>query len=350
MPVETISWQGGIDGTLHIIDQTALPGKLRVVPVHTVKRLWQAIQRLEVRGAPAIGVAAAFGAVIAVRKERVRETKTLLAHVFEAMDYLATARPTAVNLSWALERMRDVARSSFHRPPREFRETLLAEARRILEEDKAVCRKMGEHGAKLIPDGANVLTHCNAGALATAGVGTALAVLFEAHAQKRNIHVFVDETRPLLQGARLTMWELMREGIDCTLICDSMAAQVMKEGRVDLVITGADRIAANGDTANKIGTYGLSVLARHHKVPFVVVAPTSTFDLSLVSGDRIPIEERGADEITRGFGKRTAPEDAPVYAPAFDVTPHRNITAIVTENGVIRRPNRASVAKAFGRT
>ena len=207
---------------------------------------------------------------------------------------------------------------------------------------------MGRYGAQLISDGDNILTHCNAGGLATADYGTALAAMFTAHEQGKKIHVFADETRPLLQGARLTTWELMQAGIPCTLICDNMAAQVMKEGRVDMVITGADRIAANGDAANKIGTYGLSVLAKHHKVPFYIVAPASTFDLTLRSGDDIPIEERGGDEITCGFGKRTAPEGVKTYCPAFDVTPASHITAIVTERGIIRKPNREKIEKVLG--
>jgi methylthioribose-1-phosphate isomerase len=244
--------------------------------------------------------------------------------------------------------MRRAAETAAELSPTAFRKALLAEARAILEEDRELCRRMGRHGATLIPDGAGLLTHCNAGALATAGSGTALATFFEAHAQGKRIHVFADETRPLLQGARLTAWELMQAGIDCTLICDNMAGQVMREGRVDMVVTGADRVTANGDAANKIGTYSLSVLAKHHRIPFYVVAPTTTFDLSLAGGDAIPIEERGAEEVTCGFGKRTAPENVKVYAPAFDVTPHQHITAIVTERGIIRRPNRKTVAAALG--
>ena len=348
MPVETVKWKGGPGGTLHIIDQTKLPGRFLVVPIRTVKRLWHAIRRLEVRGAPAIGVAAAFGPVIAAQKSRAKNTAGLLKAAVKAIEYLATSRPTAVNLFWALERMRKVAERSVRLTPRAFRAKLLNEAKTVLEEDKKICRRMGRHAAKLIRKGANVLTHCNAGGLATADYGTALAGMFQAHAQGKKIHVFVDETRPLLQGARLTTWELMQAGIDCTLITDSMAAQVMREGRVDIVITGADRVAANGDAANKIGTYGLSVLAKHHKIPFVIVAPVSTFDLSIRSGEDIPIEERGADEITCGFGRRTAPKNVKVYSPAFDVTPHRHITALVTERGIIHNPNRKRIAKALG--
>ena len=347
MPVQTIQWKGGPSGTLYLIDQTLLPARLVVRPIRTVKRLWQAIKRLEVRGAPAIGVAAAFGVVIAAQRSRAKTTQALAKSVLTSVGYLATSRPTAVNLFWALDRMRGVAERSATLSPGAFRKRLLDEARKILDEDKRICARMGRHAATFIKNGTGVLTHCNAGALATAGMGTALAGMFEAHARGRRFHVWVDETRPLLQGARLTSWELMQAGIDCTLITDSMAAQVMKEGKVDVVITGADRVAANGDAANKIGTYGLSVLAKHHKIPFVIVAPVSTFDLSIRSGKDIPIEERGADEITRGFGRRTAPKGVKVYAPAFDVTPHTHITALVTERGIIRNPNRKRVTDAL---
>ena len=346
MPVETVKWRGGVDGFLRLIDQTRLPERLAYIDVRSVARLWDAIKRLEVRGAPAIGVAAAFGPVIADAKPAA-STRALLARVEKACDYLATSRPTAVNLFWALERMRAAAKRAATLSPAAFRRVLLAEARAIFDEDVEMCRRMGRFGATFVKSGMGILTHCNAGALATAGVGTALAVIFEAHRRGRRIHVFADETRPLLQGARLTMWELMRERIPCTLLCDNMAAQVMKEGRVQLVVTGADRIAANGDAANKIGTYGVAVLAHHHRIPMVIVAPSSTFDLSLRSGRGIPIEERGAHEVVDGFGRRTAPAGAQVYCPAFDVTPHELIHAIVTERGIIRRPNAAKVRRHF---
>jgi methylthioribose-1-phosphate isomerase len=348
MPVETVTWKGGVRGTLRIIDQTKLPTKYVVVSVKTVERLWRAIKRLEVRGAPAIGVAAAFGPVIATQESKAKRLDALKRDVLKAIDYLATSRPTAVNLFWALERMRRVVEKGGASSVDEFKEQLLDEALKILEEDKFVCREMGRYGSRLIGDGANVLTHCNAGGLATADYGTALAAMFTAHEEGKKIHVFADETRPLLQGARLTAWELMQAGIPCTLICDNMAAQVMKEGRVDLVITGADRIASNGDAANKIGTYGLSVLAKHHGIPFYIVAPASTFDLTLRSGDDIPIEERSGDEITQGFGRRTAPEGVVTYCPAFDVTPAALITAIVTEKGIIRRPTREKIMRMIG--
>ncbi len=346
MPVKTVEWRGGVDGFLRLVDQTRLPTELVYVDAKSIERLWHAIQRLEVRGAPAIGVAAAFGPVIAAQKPAV-ETRALLARVEKACNYLATSRPTAVNLFWALERMRAEARRNAGLSPAAFRKSLLAEAKALLREDVDMCRRMGRFGATFIKGGMGILTHCNAGALATAGMGTALASVFTARRQKKRIHVFSDETRPLLQGARLTMWELMRERVPCTLLCDNMAAQVMKEGRVHLVVTGADRIAANGDAANKIGTYGVAVLAKYHRIPMVIVAPSSTFDLSIASGREIPIEERGAHEVVEPFGRRTAPAGAHAYCPAFDVTPHELITAIVTERGIIRAPNAARVRAHF---
>jgi methylthioribose-1-phosphate isomerase len=271
----------------------------------------------------------------------------LAAEVDKAADYLATSRPTAVNLFWALDRMRARARAAADQAPAELKTLLIREALAILEEDIAMCRAIGCHGAGLLKDGQTVLTHCNAGGLATSRYGTALAPIYLAREEGKRVRVVADETRPLLQGARLTAWELMRAGIDVTLICDNMAAQVMKEGRIDLVLVGADRIAANGDSANKIGTYGVAVLAHAHRIPFYVLAPSSTFDPALASGDAIPIEERGADEITCGFGRRTAPEAVKVYAPAFDVTPARLITAIVCERGVLRPPFETSIREAL---
>jgi methylthioribose-1-phosphate isomerase len=373
MPVSTISWSGGIDGVARIIDQTLLPTEFKVIEIADAESMWEAIRVLRVRGAPAIGIAAAMGVVLGLKQRAATTAAELVADVNRVADYLATSRPTAVNLFWALDRMRAVAREaleegggaaptrgsrgpengvrpqrkdikgtdSIFRPPAAvaLRERLLAEALAILEEDRDRCRQIGRHGAALVPRGGGVLTHCNAGGLATADYGTALAVLFAAHEAGVPFRVFADETRPLLQGARLTTWELMQAGIDVTLLCDSMAAQVMREGKVQAVIVGADRIAANGDTANKIGTYGVAVLARAHGIPFYVAAPTSTFDLSLPTGAAIPIEERSAEEVTQGFGRRTAPEGVKVYNPAFDVTPAEFIAAIVTEKGVIAHPN-----------
>jgi methylthioribose-1-phosphate isomerase len=256
------------------------------------------------------------------------------------IERLRTSRPTAVNLFWALDRM---ARRAEQATPREVGRTLLAEAAAIDEENHQMCLAIGRHGASLVPDGGGVLTHCNAGSLIAGEYGTALSPLYTAHAQGKRFHVFADETRPLLQGSRLTAWELMQHGLDVTLICDNMAAQVMREGRVQMAVVGADRIAANGDTANKIGTYGVAVLARAHGIPFYVAAPSSTFDLSLSSGDQIPIEQRDTREVTDGFGRPTAPADVHVYNPAFDVTPAGLIAAIVTERGVIRPVNAATV-------
>jgi len=262
----------------------------------------------------------------------------------QVADFLRTSRPTAVNLFWALDRMeRHVAGLTEDFSPEELTRKLLDEALAIEAEDRAMCRAIGAAGAALVGEGQGVLTHCNAGGLATADYGTALAVMFAAAEQGRRFHVYADETRPLLQGARLTAWELKQRGIDVTLICDNMAAQVMKEKRVQLVIVGADRIAANGDTANKIGTYGVALLARAHGIPFYVAAPSSTFDLSLPTGDGIPIEQRDPREVTHGFGRATAPEGVRVYNPAFDVTPHPLITGIITEKGLIRPVNGETV-------
>jgi methylthioribose-1-phosphate isomerase len=313
----------------------------------TVEEVWEAIRSLRVRGAPAIGVAAAMGVVLGVQKHPGPETYGQ--RLREVTAYLRTSRPTAVNLFWALDRMERCFESECRGlAPMEWTGRLLQEARAIEEEDRATCRAIGLAGAGLIGEGQGVLTHCNAGGLATAGSGTALAVLYSAAEQGRRFRVFADETRPLLQGSRLTAWELHRAGVEVTLICDSMAAQVMKEGKVQLVIVGADRIAANGDTANKIGTYGVALLARAHGIPFYVAAPSSTFDLSLPSGDLIPIEQRDAREVTHGLGKQTAPEGVGVYNPAFDVTPHPLITGIITEKGIIRPVNEGTIGEVLG--
>jgi methylthioribose-1-phosphate isomerase len=324
--VETLRWVGDETGYLVLIDQTRLPTELVEIECRTVEAVWEAIKQLRVRGAPAIGISAAYGVVIGLQSGRPLE---------EVTAYLASSRPTAVNLFWALERMKKAAVQGHN---------LLAEARAIHEEDRAMCHAIGRYGAELLGANSGVLTHCNAGGLATAEYGTALSVFFTAQDQGKQLHVFVDETRPLLQGARLTAWELAQRGIKATLICDSMAAQVMREGKVQAVIVGADRITANGDTANKIGTYSIAVLAHAHQIPFYVAAPTSTFDLSLASGDLIPIEQRCSTEITHGFGKQTAPEGIDVYNPAFDVTPARLIKAIITERGVIEPVSPETIA------
>ena len=331
-PPATLRWEGGVDGHLVLLDQTRLPGEVVELHCQTVEDVWQAIKRLSVRGAPAIGIAAAYGVCLASRGVPAPGVQDYL----EACDYLATSRPTAVNLFWALERMRRAVLTPGAGTSR-LAELLLSESRAIHEEDRQMCAAIGRHGADLLadlPEGAGILTHCNAGALATGGDGTALSVIFELARRGRRPHVWVDETRPLLQGSRLTAWELAQRNINCTLICDSMAAQVMREGRVQAVLVGADRIASNGDAANKIGTYGVAVLAKAHDIPFYVAAPTSTFDDSIASGEQIPIEQRGGEEIACGFGARTAPEKVDVYNPAFDVTPSRLIKAIITDSGV----------------
>jgi methylthioribose-1-phosphate isomerase len=335
----TLEWIGDSNGHLRLLDQTRLPSETVYLDCRTAEDVWHAIKRLSVRGAPAIGVAAAYGVCVGVYQGR---------DLNDVCDYLATSRPTAVNLFWAIERMRALANGSSG----DIAERLLAEARKIDEEDRASCSAMANFGADLLKDlpiGAGILTHCNAGALVSgSGDGTALAVIFEFARRGKQPSVFADETRPLLQGARLTMWELMQRGIDCTLICDSVAAQVMREGRIQAVITGADRIAANGDTANKIGTYSVATLARGHNIPFYVAAPATTFDLSIATGAEIPIEQRAAEEITQGFGKQTAPASANVYNPAFDVTPAELIAAIITDRGVIQPVNTATVRAVLG--
>jgi methylthioribose-1-phosphate isomerase len=346
-PFHTLRWVGDIDGYLELLDQTRLPTEVFYLECRTAEDVWHAIRRLSVRGAPAIGAAAAYGVCAGVNEGR---------DLDEVCDYLATSRPTAVNLFWALGRMRRVghAHAGGSREPRPtLRETLFAEARAIDEEDNEMCAAMGRHGADLLgslPVGAGILTHCNAGALVSgSGDGTALAVIFELVRRGKRPHVWADETRPLLQGARLTMWELMQRGIESTLICDSVAAQVMREGRIQTVITGADRIAANGDTANKIGTFSVATLARVFSIPFYVAAPASTFDLSIATGDQIPIEQRAADEIMCGFGRQTAPDGAAVYNPAFDVTPAELIAGIITDRGVVQ-PVNASVISGMMKT
>lgn len=346
----TLRWQGGPAGELLLIDQTLLPEQYQEISCRTVEQLWEAIRSLRVRGAPAIGVAAAYGVVLGSHSHRSGSVTALVGRIEEVADLLASSRPTAVNLFWALERMCRFARhlaADDGTTAEHLHDSLLLEAQQIDAEDKAMCAAIGRHGSELVTSGMSLLTHCNAGGLATAGQGTALSVFFAAADQGKQIHVFADETRPLLQGARLTAWELQQRGIPVTLICDNMAAQVMKEGRVQMVITGADRIAANGDAANKVGTYGVAVLAKHHGIPFCVAAPSSTFDLSLTDGNQIPIEQRDPREITHGFGRTTAPAGISVYNPAFDVTPANLIHAIITEFGVIHSPGADSIRRHF---
>lgn len=340
VPVNTITWQ---DGKLRIIDQTLLPVECREIALEDIEAVREAIQRLRVRGAPAIGVAAAFGIVVGVKGRAPSEPDAVVRATHECGDYLATSRPTAVNLFWAIDRMKAAVDGAGGEDAAGMLARLEAEAVAIWEEDKRLCRAIGDHGQGLIGDDDGVLTHCNAGGLATSDYGTALAVMFRAHELGRRFRVYVDETRPLLQGARLTAWELQEAGIAVTLICDTVAAHVMAQGRVQLVVVGADRIAANGDVANKIGTYGVALLAAAHGIPFYVAAPYSTFDLALETGDAIPIEERDPTEVTHGFGRQTAPDGVAVYNPAFDVTPARLIAGIVTERGILRPPYARSI-------
>lgn len=336
MPTPAVAWIGETDGFLQLIDQTLLPTELKLLDCRTVEQVWEAIKSLRVRGAPAIGVAAAYGVIVGCQTADRANRFHLEQRLDEVLGYLATSRPTAVNLFWALNRMRRLAADYPKLSSEEMLQRLLQEARAIETEDREMCAAIGRYGADLLKGCTGVLTHCNTGGLATAGDGTALAAIFAAAKANPELQVFADETRPLLQGARLTAWELMQRNVHVTLICDSMAAWVMKEKKVQAVIVGADRIAANGDAANKIGTYGLSVLAKAHGIPFYVAAPSSTFDLTIANGAAIPIEQRAAAEITHGFGKQTAPTGCEVYNPAFDIAPAKNISALITERGVIQ--------------
>ncbi len=344
-PTATVAWK---DRMLIILDQTLLPNEIEYIQLATVADVWEAIKTLRVRGAPAIGICAAYGVVVAALRASGEEADTRVKQVEEAIAYLATARPTAVNLFYALDRMQAVVKSQAEPHRHDALVTALeSEANRIFREDVVMCRSIGEHGAPLIQENYGVLTHCNAGGLATSGYGTALAPMYIAQEQGRKFRVFADETRPLLQGARLTTWELSQAGIDVTLICDNMAAHAMRAGMIDLVIVGADRIAANGDAANKIGTYGVAVLAHEHNIPFYVAAPSSTFDRHTAHGDAIPIEQRDAEEVTCWQGKPQAPDNINVYNPAFDVTPAALITGFITNRGVLLPPYETSLAEVL---
>ena len=357
MIVEAVKWIGDIDGYLELIDQRRLPAEFTKLQCRDVETLFEAIKTLAVRGAPAIGVSAAYGLVLALQKLNADDSIEKSLEALERdREYLASSRPTAVNLFWALDRVWQAAsvgatprgcpgQAHGPAPTGWLREVVLREANAIYQEDVDMCRQIGQHGEKFIKDGAGILTHCNAGALATAGQGTALSPMFEAHKKGKKFRVYADETRPLLQGARLTAWELEQTGIDVTVICDNMAGWLMKQGKIDAVITGADRIAANGDTANKIGTYSLSILAREHGVPFYIAAPSSTFDLNIKNGAEIPIEQRAAEEVTTFAGTQTAPIGIGVFNPAFDVTNAGDITAIITEKGIIEKPNTERISK-----
>ena len=345
---ETIQWIGKTDGHLRLIDQTLLPEHLTEIDCRDIETVWEAIKMLRVRGAPAIGIAAAYGVTVGLGAIDDSEASAFWQTFDKSVDYLATSRPTAVNLFWALDRLKALAVDLREGDLPTARQKLLAEAQNIHQEDREMCHSIGRFGAPLLEGVGGVLTHCNAGGLATAEYGTALSVFFTAQDQGHDLHVYVDETRPLLQGARLTAWELMQRNIKATLICDSMAAQVMREQKVQAVVTGADRIAANGDSANKIGTYSIAVLAHAHGIPFYIAAPSSTFDLGIESGDEIPIELRDSQEITHGFGRQTAPEGVDVYNPAFDVTPAKYIAGIITERGVISPVTKENVVAMIG--
>lgn len=348
--LQTISWTGA---AVRLLDQTKLPLETVYVDITDERQMWDAIRRLVVRGAPAIGVAAAFGVYLGVRSvEGSRDA--LMKRIGEVSEYLATSRPTAVNLFWALERMNRVAEEPGD--AKQVTQRLLDEAIAMIEEDNRVCRAIGEHGVKLLEKLAGpgetipLLTHCNAGGLATVQYGTALAPIYVGIERGLKFHVYADETRPLLQGSRITAFELNQNGVPVTVICDVMAATVMRDGKVKAVIVGADRIAANGDVANKIGTLGVAILAKHFGIPFYVAAPTSTIDLSLSTGEQTPIEQRPAAEVIQPFGTPTAPPDVDVFNPAFDVTPNELVTAIITEKGVAKAPYDDSPAAITSRT
>jgi methylthioribose-1-phosphate isomerase len=342
----TIDWQ---DDLIVMVDQRKLPGQEVYVRCRSAQEVARAIRTMVIRGAPAIGVAASMGIALAARRSTATGTKQFAVDFQKTCDMMAATRPTAVNLFWAIDRMKRTFAEGAQagESPAELAARLEREARAIHDEDVASCRAMGSHGADVVPDGARVLTHCNAGALATAGYGSALGVIRAAVEQGKKVAVFADETRPFLQGARLTAWELVRDGINTTVITESMAGPLMRAGEVDLVVVGADRIAANGDTANKIGTYTVAVLAHEHKIPFYVAAPLSTIDLSMPDGDQIPIEERDGREITHIGSSRLTPEGANIRNPAFDVTPHRYIAGIITEKGIVRPPFVEGLRRAF---
>ena len=347
--IPTLTWTP--EG-VRFIDQTRLPLEESYVTAATVEEVARVIETMVVRGAPAIGVSAAYGVALGAQKTAAGSTAEFAPEFECNCARLAATRPTAVNLFWAIDRMKRLFRklAAASTPIEEIKQKLLAEAHAMYEEDIAACRAMGAHGAALLPDEGGVLTHCNAGALATCGYGTALGVIRAAVEKGKRIHVYADETRPFLQGARLTAWELMADGIATTVICDNMAASLMRQGLIGAVVVGADRIAANGDVANKIGTYNVAILAKEHGIPFYVAAPWSTIDLATATGEAIPIEERAAVEVTHHGGRQLTPHGVGIRNPAFDVTPARYVTAIVTERGVVRAPYSESLAGALDLT
>ncbi len=335
------------DGKLYIIDQTKLPTEKEIIAIETVEECFDAIKKLKVRGAPAIGIAAAYGVILGIKDLKGDDFDSFYDELKRVSKYLGSSRPTAVNLFWALDRMEKRALENKDKPVEEIKKILEEEAISIQREDEEICKKIGENGIKILKDGYTILTHCNAGVLATSKYGTALAPIYLAQERGWNIKVFADETRPLLQGSRLTAFELMEAGVDVTLITDNMAAMVMSKGWIDVVIVGCDRVAANGDVANKIGTYGVALLAKAHNIPFYVAGPTTTIDLKTPTGKDIVIEERGREEIIFGFGKQTAPSNVKVYNPAFDVTPNELIDGIITEKGIVRAPYNKNLETIF---
>ena len=347
MAIETVALDD-LNSQLVLIDQTQLPGKVEILHLSTQEEIREAIYLLKVRGAPAIGVAAAFGVYLAAKSIQTDEYDAFLREYQKCSKYLEAARPTAVNLAWALQRMEQVVLSNADCSVAEIKALLLKECTAIKDEDTDMCRRIGEHGLSVLKDGDGILTHCNAGQLATSKYGTALAPIHLGRERGMNFRVFTDETRPLLQGARLSAFELVEDGVDTTLICDNMASQVMKNGWVNAVFVGCDRVAANGDACNKIGTSGVAILAKHYGIPFYVLGPTSTIDLNTPTGDDIVIEQRPAEEVTEmWYEKRMAPEGVKVYNPAFDVTDHELITGIITEHGIVRPPYTESLKALF---
>ncbi len=339
--MKSIEW---LNNSIRFVDQTELPLNEVYIETSDISILAEAIRALKVRGAPLLGIASAYGVLLGIQNE-INSSKEIFLHAFEnGVSLISSTRPTAKNLFWALERMRNIIRLNSNDDPNTLFDKLKSEAIAIHEDDRIMCEFIGKFGANLIPNGAKILTHCNTGALATGGIGTAFGVILTAHNSGKNISVFADETRPLLQGSRLTMWEFQKEGIPATLITDTAAAWTIKTKKIDLIIVGADRIAMNGDTANKIGTYNLAVLAKEHNIPFYIAAPSSTIDSSIYSGEQIQIEERDSNEVLNGFGKQIAPNNISVFNPAFDVTPNHLISAIITEKGVLRVPFSDSIA------
>ncbi len=342
--IKTIEYDKENDA-VKIIDQTLLPTEYKILSLTNYLEMGDAIKRLAVRGAPLIGISAAYGVYLGIKD--IDDKSKLDAEITKVIDYLKTTRPTAVNLFWALDEMKKTYDANKEKSLSEIKQVILEKAQEIYDDDLERSRKIGEYGDELIKENATLITICNAGGLATSGLGTALAPMYVAKSKNKNIKVYSLETRPLLQGSRLTAWELMKNGVDVTTICDNTAAFTMKKNPIDLIITGADRIAINGDTANKIGTLMLAILAKEFGIPFYVAAPLSTFDLKLKSGDEIPIEERSSIEVTNGFGKQTAPENVKVFSPAFDVTSNELITGIITEKGIIKKPYQQEITKLF---